>query len=275
MSDDQVNPIVGNLVIQSGGKAVIAHTIIGDVILQQDAIRAATRKTWRSLSQFVYPSQNLGLDIQKNFPGHLIAQLHETFRGAGYTIFSGIISIAPQTKISGIEFSSITLISNQPKYLGAIQASVAQMWNEELDRKALQEELNSQLRDLYQNWTVRVKIHNIEEPVAYEFIYDPDRHAITILSYDAVSGAPSEYPDKVSSTRELLMLLVAVSRSTILNAGNLETVLSSYPLSKLFLDILDEKTFGMDRVRVNAEDLEEWDYINPSADEEFKRYGVA
>jgi hypothetical protein len=275
VSDDSVNPLVGKLVVQSGGKAVSAHTIIGDVILQQDAIRAATRKTWRPLSRFVYPSQNLAHDLKTNYPGHLIAQLHETFQDSGYTTFSGMISIAPQTSISGTAFSPITLISNQPKYLGAIQASVAQMWNENLDRKALQEELNSQLRDLHQNWAVRVNIHSIEELIAYEFIYDPDRRVITILPYDAVSGAPSEYPYKVSCTRELLMLLVAVSRSTILNSGNLETVLSSYPLSKLFLDILDDKTFDMDRIRVNSSDLEEWDYVNPSADEEFKQYGVA
>jgi hypothetical protein len=66
------------------------------------------------------------------------------------------------------------------------------------------------------------------------------------------------------------MLLTAVLRSMTLNAGGLEPILLSYPLSKLFLDIMDGRSIL--RARVNAADPEEWDYVNPS--EQIKSCGT-
>ena len=34
---------------------------------------------------------------------------------------------------------------------------------------------------------------------------------------------------------------------------------------------MDTKTFSFEKVRINVQDYEEWDYINPAADEEFKK----
>jgi hypothetical protein len=66
------------------------------------------------------------------------------------------------------------------------------------------------------------------------------------------------------------MLLTAISQSDTLLLRNIETVLRSYPLSKLFLDLMDSHTFNIANVRINTADFEEWDYINPTADEKFR-----
>jgi hypothetical protein len=110
-------------------------------------------------------------------------------------------------------------------------------------------------------------------PIAYKFVYDPDARKTFIGPDEQISTAPSEYPDKAASTSELLMLLTAVSRSTIMIARNIETILHSYPLSKLFINIIDKRAVNLGRVRVNTANVEEWDYVTPAADEEFNRFG--
>ena len=54
-------------------------------------------------------------------------------------------------------------------------------------------------------------------------------------------------------------------------AGNMETISHSYQLSKLFIEALDDRTISLGRVRVNEANVEEWDYVNPTADAEFAR----
>jgi hypothetical protein len=232
--------LVNRLVVQKGGKALVVRTLIGDVHINQETMQASKRKLWRSLSTFTYPSQRLEHDLATNYAGHLTIQLHKTFRDAGYMTFTGMISMADEN-LMNMEFSSVTLTTNQAGYVGAIHNSVKQLWDIKQDRLALQNALNTELRDLHSNWKI--------------------------------STAPSEYPDKAGSTSELLMLLTAVLRSEFAIAGNIETILNSYPLSKLFIELMDSKTVDLGRVRVNAADVEEWDYVNPAADEEFDRVG--
>jgi hypothetical protein len=42
-------------------------------------------------------------------------------------------------------------------------------------------------------------------------------------------------------------------------------------LAKLFLDILDREPISLGKVRINVEDYEDGDYLNPQADLEFGR----
>jgi hypothetical protein len=58
-----------------------------------------------------------------------------------------------------------------------------------------------------------------------------------------------------------------------MNAGNIETILHSYPLSKLFIELMDAGTIDLNRGRVNTVHVEEWNYVNPAADEEFNQVG--
>jgi hypothetical protein len=264
--------LVNRLVVQKGGKALVVRTLIGDVHINQETMQASKRKLWRSLSTFTYPSQRLEHDLATNYAGHLTIQLHKTFRDAGYMTFTGMISMADEN-LMNMEFSSVTLTTNQAGYVGAIHNSVKQLWDIKQDRLALQNALNTELRDLHSNWIVDVRVFRDPGPIAYQFVYDPDARKIFIGPCEKISTAPSEYPDKAGSTSELLMLLTAVLRSEFAIAGNIETILNSYPLSKLFIELMDSKTVDLGRVRVNAADVEEWDYVNPAADEEFDRVG--
>jgi hypothetical protein len=124
--------------------------------------------------------------------------------------------------------------------------------------------------DLQSHWDVNVALLRDLCSVPYRFLYDPDGHKISIRPCENISSDPSEYPEKASPTSELLMLLTAISQSDTLLLRNIETVLRSYPLSKLFLDLMDSHTFNIANVRINTADFEEWDYINPTADEKFR-----
>jgi hypothetical protein len=266
------NPIVRNLVVEEGGKVLVVQSLIGDVHINRDAVQAWKRKTWRPLAIFAYPSSRLEHDLSTNYFAHLVLQLHRTFREAGYTTFTGLIGIHTET-IANEHVSVITLTTNQPRYVNAIHIAVKQLWNANADGPALRRATNSELQDLYTNWLVNVRLSPDPGPIAYEFVYDPEGKRVSIVPHDSLSTAPSEYPDKVSSTSELLRLLTAVAHSRIVMAGDIEIILHSYPLSKLFLEIMDSKTFDFSKVRINVQDHEEWDYINPAADQEFGKVG--
>jgi hypothetical protein len=72
----------------------------------------------------------------------------------------------------------------------------------------------------------------------------------------------------------MLLMVAAWLNSRFVRAGTLETVLNSYPLSKLMLEFLDNRSVDFGNLRVNVENCEDWDYVNPAADEEFRRYGI-
>ncbi|MFY9558777.1 MAG: hypothetical protein WAQ52_00950 [Terriglobales bacterium] len=269
MPDSTSGPLVGRIVVNDGGKALVVHTLIGDVIIKQEIIQAAKRKTWRPLAVFSYPTQNLEHDLPTNYQAHLALQMHKIFKSKGYTQFTGIITIRTQN-VSNLQVAVINLVTNQHAYVGAIHNAVKQLWDVNRDRVALQNALNTELKELYQDWTIDICLFSDARPVAYRFTYDPEAHRISILAHENTSAAPDDYPDRVSCTGELFPLLAAILRSEgFLVAGNLETVLHSYPLSKLFLELLDTHSCDANNVRVNVDDVEDWDYINPAADEAF------
>jgi hypothetical protein len=141
------------------------------VHINPEAIRASRRKVWRPLSSFAYPTQQLEHDLHRNYPSHLVSQLHKTFRDVGYTAFSGLLSISDET-VMNMEISTITLTTNQAAYVGAIHTLVKQLWDVNLDRRSLQDAVNAELTDLYANWAVTVRLFRDPGPVAYQFIYD-------------------------------------------------------------------------------------------------------
>ena len=178
-------------------------TPFGNVRISPDAILALKRKTWLPLSTFTYPSTQVEHDFQHTYAAHLITQLHRTFRATGYTAFTGILSIAHQT-VNNVGYSAVSLTTHRAEYIRAIHASVKDLSDvKNPHRVALQHALNAELNDLYSSWNIAVSLYSDPGPIAYKFIYDPDSRQIIINPHEWISGAPSEYPDKVGNTSEL------------------------------------------------------------------------
>lgn len=267
-SNSPDDPIVDRLVVKKDGKALIVHTLIGDVHIKEETIQASKRKVWRPLSIVGFLSGQLERDLTLNYPAHLLLELHRTFRDAGYTRFTGLIRI-PNRVLDGTEHTVIELTTHRADYVGSMRNLMKRRWDENLDQRALMDEMNDTLLNLQNTWDVNVRLIPDKDFVAYDFVYDPDGRSIFVGPHERVSTSPNEYPNKAGTTSELLMLLTGIARCSAVLVDNIDTVLQSYPLAKLFVEVMDTKTFDFGRVQVNAADLEEWDYINPAFDGEF------
>lgn len=264
MTDSSSHSFIKEL---NGQKVIVVHTLHGDINVSQEAVEQAyqkKQKNWRRLSYFLYPTDNFQRDFATNFPGHLLFNLHRTFRDNGYTEFNSLIEIQ---QTSSNEFSGFTirLISQHPRFVSAIHRMVKRLWDVNEDRATIQNDMNAELIYLQKNWLVTLLMQPVLGITAYQFIYDPKGQNISIRPNATGSTNPSDYEKQVTTTSELFTFLVAYLR-TPMAVVDFDVVLRSYGLLKLMVDLLDG-SFSFERFRLATSDPEEWDYINPTVDQ--------
>ena len=251
----------------NGQKVIVIQTNYGTILAGQGVAEQAKetkRKVWRQLSSFRYPTQDFIHDLRTNFPAHLIFQLRRTFQQTGYAEFTSLIEIA---KVGSVPV--INLITQYAHYAGPLHSLVKKLWDTSVDRRALQEEENGELRFLQQNWNVSASLLPTDGITPYTFLFDPDGQQISISPTKSASTNPADYPHKLSRTSELLSLLACFVAANFAIV-NLDVVKTSYPLTKLMYELSGErKCFSLENVRIDATDPEKWDYINTEADIEF------
>jgi hypothetical protein len=103
-----------------------------------------------------------------------------------------------------------------------------------------------------------------------EFTVDPAKRLISmerlLLSLD-----PAEYASGITSTSELLRFLASLMNAgQVAYFGDIAWCKDNYSLLKLWADLMDHARIDIKRLRINAEDYEEWDYVNPVVDLEIK-----
>ena len=253
------------------GRDVNISQIINYTTIQQ--YKENKRKQWRSLELFRYPTWNLEHDLAINYPIHLIVALHRAFANQGYTTFTSDIEISDQSGPDGAH-ADITLISHQIRFLAEIRSILTCVWDEQRpreERQAVQEQERAEALALQKSWQLDYGFSPSKGIVAYEFTYDPDGRSLKIRPHDSAPISPNEYPEKLQRTSELLLFLNVLQHPNILLTFDISTVNQHYGLAKLFLDVLDRVPISLGKIRVNAADYEEWDYLNPEADLEFKR----
>ena len=251
-----------------------------DVFIQQitnkttiHQYQQSKRKQWRELELVVYPTWDLERDLATNYPVHLIVALHRTFATRGYTTFTSEICIEDRKNEEG-EYTVIQLVSHQIKYLGELRSLWKSLWDPRFpveERRAIQEQENQESLALQRSWQLDFRLLPTKGRLAYEFVYDPDGRSISIRPHDSAPISPDEYPEKLQRTSELLLFLNVLQHPNILLTYDISTVNRYYPLAKLMLDILDREPLSLGKVRINADDYEEWDYLNPQADLELQR----
>jgi hypothetical protein len=255
----------------NGEKVVVIHTLNGNVVLNHESARQADekkRRTWRALSSFKYPTQDLDHDLRVNFGSHLVFHLHRTFLGTGYTSFTSLIEI-DDSVVAGMPVTVINLISQYAGFTGAVREGVKSLHDVSRDRVALQQEENSELLFLQRNWAVSIALLSTPGLVAYDFVHDPEGRTLSIRpNYSSTN--PNDYPNKVTRTSEVLSFVASHLNSNIA-VVDMEPVLRFYPLSKLMLFIADNHGVNIEDIRIDVTDPEEWDYINPAADQELQK----
>lgn len=252
-----------------GGDYKVTQTIVNQ--------RAeARRKTWRMLDEIDYPALVDDEDRRTKYTLQLALQLHRTFQSEGYTAFTSFLSLreAPIPEIDQ-KTPVYCLVTHRAEFSGALRHSWKFLHNPTIPKEkkqAHQDELNAQIGELLQTWSFDLRPPFAERLVATQFTYDPDSRRIAIGPPPHMSTAPDSFPDNVRTTSELLAFLSAVTGNPMVYLGDTECITSHYPLFKLAIALLDNKAWQLECLRVNADDPEEWDYINPAADAEVGRY---
>jgi hypothetical protein len=260
--------------VRAGRDANISQ-VINYITIQQ--YKESKRKQWRELELAVYPTWDLERDLSANYSVHLIVALHRVFANRGYTTFTSEIAIEDRKNEEG-EYQAIVLVSHQIKFLGELRGILRSLWDQRFpieERRAIQEQEKQEALALHRSWQVDVNFLPTKERLPYEFIYDPDGKSITIRPHDSAPISPDDYPEKLQRTSELLMFLNVLRRPNILLTYDLSIANRYYPLAKLMLNVLGNEPISPASVRINADDYEEWDYLNPQADLEFQRASKA
>jgi hypothetical protein len=70
----------------------------------------------------------------------------------------------------------------------------------------------------------------------------------------------------------MLKFIAATFRSPFLVVQDADSFWMEYPPTiKMFADLMDQREIDLGRLRINDNDYEEWDYLNPQFDAEVER----
>jgi len=251
---------------------VAGNFTVNQTIVHQ--YKESKKKQWRELDEITYPAIIDDQERRMKYGVQLAFHLHRTFKETGYIRFVSLFSLK-KVEVKDDIHPIYDLFSHQVRFIGSLRETWKYLWESSLPedpRRKYQEDLNKELMNLYETWSLDLRMPFVERLAPWLFIYDPDGKKISITVPPFISTNPSEYPDKLRTTSEMLTLLTAIIRSPIVDFGNLSCIRSHYPLFKLFLELLDNKSWEPAKIRINAADYEEWDYINLAADNEVGRY---
>jgi hypothetical protein len=111
--------------------------------------------------------------------------------------------------------------------------------------------------------------YGFERPMnCHEFRYDGQVKSVSIKCLQPASTQPQDYHDKLSTTSEILTYsaaLYASSRGMILDIGN-PFYIRSPSWVRFLAKFIDARTVDLGFLRVNRDDPEEWDFVNPRFD---------
>ena len=123
-----------------------------------------------------------------------------------------------------------------------------------------------------QQWTTWASFDLSVKWLPLQFTVDPAKRKMSIEDLP-MSLDPLEYPSGISTTSESLRFLASfVNAEGAAYFGDVTWYNDNYSLLKVWTDLIDHGTVEIDRLRINAEDYEEWDYVNPRVDLEIKNF---
>lgn len=251
--------------------------VIGDYAITQNNIyqyNESKKKHWKKLDDLFYPSIGDDLVRQQRFNSYLITFLHRVFKDLGYIKFTSLFTLA-NSSIGENTLPGYYLQSQQSKYIGAIKQHLRFMYNDSNsmdERTKRQDSLNEDIKYLRDNWAIDVNINFIDKLIPLEFIYHPDLQKIKIGPPEIISPDPTDYLEKVRTTSEFLTFFTSILYSEIAYWEDFECVDSFYPLKKFSFAVLDSGNISVDKILINVDDNEEYDYINKALDIELQRY---
>ncbi len=254
-------------------RAYITQQIIHQAAAQE-------RKTWRDLSHLLIPMlAGLHESSHKVFLSVVYEGLEQTFGNQSYSQFTGVLRYV-ERDVRGQIVPAYYLICHRIEFCEYVRKKTQQIilnhkkakneGPEMVERlKREQQEITDRLNNEWNTYS-SFDLSSVWQPL--EFIVDPAKRVISINALP-MSLDPSEYASGLNSTSDMLRFLASYANASgpFAYFGDANWYDGNYALLKLWADLVDHRQIELDRVRINAKDYEEWDYLNPVVDLEIKR----
>ena len=266
---------------ESGDQRINARQIVagGNVILVNKVVyeqaKSVARKSWRALPDFSYPGITPEDDLQRRYFGHLLYALHATFPNSRAAFTTAVWFAEHGFEFEGAKARAVHMVCNQPSVVGVMESNLRRLWGEEpiTEKKELQDNINAALLRIGQTYRITSSLRITgERPTACRVIYDPFQKVFS-LEQGRLSFNPADFESRLHVTSEIIEFFCATYQSPFGIVDEIQEFQEYYPLLKVLLVLLDHKPLRFSALRINTDDSEEWDFLDPAADREL-RYGA-
>ena len=262
---------------------VLGNLVINQTIVEQ--YKRTRKKQWRQLGIGLYRIfASIKTDtVLEMFTSTVTDALYAVYKDSGYSKFTALLTITNEP-IKNSTIAVYRLVSHKVRFCQRVQeihekslrraATERQQGNYEKEKNRMSKEWEeSPLRQWDISFEVdKVAVQQIVTPL--QITFDSDNKCIRIESPKNVSTKIKDYPDHLERTSELLTWAAAIEDSRVFDLGDVGWLLENYRLQKLVTGIAEHSFFDFNKVQVNVDDDEEWDYLNPSLDEDVMKYKV-
>lgn len=275
------DPNAGSIQVMTDGDQSLG-IVQGNFVINQTIVheyKESKKKHWRKLSVGNWPFQS-EIPKPQGLWLHDVCEALQIAFAERYQNFTFLLSLTDKES-EGVQLKLFQIISHKARFAAALKdlreahlrkifaAPEAADWDSarsKLYKKIINE------ADPLESWNVKAKIAMRDDLVAVRCIYEPEFKRIQLESLSGHSLDPGEYPEHLSCTSECLIFVATTLRNESAYIGDIRWYADDYRLQKMIVDQMDKGTIDISRLRVNTEDDEDWDYVNPEYDAEIRGY---
>lgn len=250
---------------------------INQKIIQQYEIKRKIQ--WRNLETVIFPIITDSNNSRANCASDMGFALNKVFADTKFKKFTGLIKKTTVVR-NEQNVSFYELFCHQIEFCGVLQqdqknffsslTSFQEQYPINVAKEKMAEIFFKPKEDFYREWNLAVSYSISELWSPIEFVYDRATKRIAIHQIQNNEMNLSDYPDGISTTSEMLVLLSGLlsAHFAFFDDSFWMRLEKNYPLMKLFVDFLDKRAIFFNRLRINVDDYDEWDYVNVSFDDE-------
>jgi hypothetical protein len=242
--------------------------------------KAIARVQWRPL-EFMNYMVTKDSEAQRGlFALDMFKSLIKTFQGRSYKRFTALFMPEPRV-IDGVQAYAYPFFCHEISFASTVRTlasdklrilleldKIAQSEQERLDtKKELAAKWNSENLEILGSWQISGDI-DFKNDGVLEIVYDPDGKSLSIKSKTDLSTDPADYEHHLKTTSELLSFVGATRRNFVAFLGDISFSLDNWSLMKLMTYLLDNHSIRLGNIRINSQDFEQWEYLNPELESE-------
>lgn len=279
---DEANPTeIIKMGVTTNTLQPLVKLIVNEVVTSQ--YQEKRKKHWRDLGSIDFGVMHDHENSRRFFFYSLILAMYEIFGTKKYTLFNGLLRTCKRP-VEGQILTVYEFICHQIEFCEVIRREYVRFIDKVIEQKRrgaekslalsqYKESLNNEQQfKLPKDWRIHDGIKYSPAWFPIELICDSADKSMSIRSLIKLSPNPLDYPNKVTTTSEMFCYLASHNRELIiLDDFDFSIYEENYPLTKLFIDFMDRQPIDFSLFRINVDDYEEWDYINPKLDKEIRR----